>query len=80
MVTLSTTGVSSIRSSAGVAAVDVSGATVDLLVTFNVASALLTAQTVRGVVTVWQPLPVRSVRCWVRSGAAAVRDLYRVGR
>ena len=55
MVTLSTTGVSSIRSSAGVAAVDVSGATVDLLVTFNVASALLTAQTVRGVVTVWQP-------------------------
>lgn len=55
MVTLSTTGVSSIRSSAGVAAVDVSGATVDLRVTFNVASALLTAQTVRGVVTVWQP-------------------------
>ena len=55
MVTLSTTGVSSIRSSAGVAAVDVSGATVDLRVTFNVASALLTAQTVRGVVTVFQP-------------------------
>lgn len=55
MVTVSTTGTSSIRSSAGVAAVDVSGATVDLLVTFNVASALLTAQTVRGVVTVWQP-------------------------
>ena len=56
MVTLSTTGVShQLRSSAGVAAVDVSGATVDLWVTFNVASALLTAQTVRGVVTVWQP-------------------------
>ena len=55
MVTLSTTGASSIRSSAGVAAVDVSGATVDLRVTFNVASALLTAQTVRGVVTVFQP-------------------------
>ncbi|HMT62304.1 MAG TPA: hypothetical protein PKA24_15695, partial [Microthrixaceae bacterium] len=55
MVTLSTTGVSSIRSSAGVAAIDVSGATVDLRVTLGVASALLTAQTVRGVVTVWQP-------------------------
>jgi len=55
MVTVSTTGTSSIRSSAGVAAVDVSGATVDLLVTLGVASALLTAQTVRGVVTVWQP-------------------------
>lgn len=55
MVTLSTTGVSSIRSSAGVAAVDASGATVDLRVTLGVASALLTAQTVRGVVTVWQP-------------------------
>ena len=55
MVTLSTTGVSSIRSSAGVAAVDVSGATVDLRVTLGVASALLTAQMVRGVVTVWQP-------------------------
>lgn len=56
MVTLSTTGVShQLRSSAGVAAVDVSGATVDLRVTFTVASALLTAQTVRGVVTVWQP-------------------------
>lgn len=55
MVTLSTTGYSSIRSSAGVAAVDVSGATVDLRVTLGVASALLTAQTVRGVVTVWQP-------------------------
>jgi len=33
----------------------VSGATVDLRVTLGVASALLTAQTVRGVVTVWQP-------------------------
>jgi hypothetical protein len=55
MVTVSTTGVSSIRSSAGVAAVDASGATVDLRVTLGVASALLTAQTVRGVVTVWQP-------------------------
>jgi hypothetical protein len=56
MVTLSTTGVShQLRSSAGVAAIDASGATVDLWVTFNVASALLTAQTVRGVVTVWQP-------------------------
>lgn len=55
MVTLSTTGASSIRSSAGVAAVDASGATVDLRVTLGVASALLTAQTVRGVVTVWQP-------------------------
>ena len=55
MVTVSTTGTSSIRSSAGVAAVDVSGATVDLRVTLGVASALLTAQTVRGVVTVFQP-------------------------
>ena len=55
MVTVSTTGTSSIRSSAGVAAIDVSGATVDLRVTLGVASALLTAQTVRGVVTVWQP-------------------------
>ena len=55
MVTLSTTGYSSIRSSAGVAAIDVSGATVDLRVTLGVASALLTAQTVRGVVTVFQP-------------------------
>ena len=55
MVTMSTTGVSSIRSSAGVAAIDASGATVDLLVTLGVASALLTAQTVRGVVTVFQP-------------------------